>query len=154
MEGNVVIRRMLLEDIGKVAMIEKECFSLPWSEKAFEESLAQTYAIFFVAELKNTGECEKGIAGYVGVYHIGEECDITNVAVSPTYRRRGVATELLKAVEEYALTQNVQSVTLEVRESNTPAIKLYESLQYENIGIRKNFYEKPTENAIIMVRQL
>ena len=147
MSCDVVVRRMNTDDIRPVADIELQCFSLPWSENAFEESLKQSYSLFFVAE------CEGVVAGYVGVYHIGDEYDITNVAVSSAYRRKGIGRRLLEEVELYATLHNVQAVTLEVRESNTPAIKLYEAMQYKNIGIRKNFYEKPTENAIIMVRQ-
>lgn len=147
MNFDIVVRRMNTADIGRVADIEKQCFSLPWSEQSFEDSLSKSYSVFFVAE------CDGEIAGYVGVYHIGDECDITNVAVSSEYRRNGIGKRLLEAVETYASGHNVQTVTLEVRESNTPAINLYETMQYKNIGIRKNFYEKPTENAIIMVRQ-
>ncbi len=150
MNDNITIRRMLATDIPKVVSIEQECFSLPWSAKAFEESLTQPYSVFFVAEATTENSV---ITGYVGVYHIGDECDITNVAVSTKYRRKGIAIKLLKAVEEYSVSKNVYSITLEVRESNTPAIRLYEGMQYKNIGIRKNFYEKPMENAIIMVRQ-
>ena len=85
---------------------------------------------------------------------MGDECDITNVAVTSSHRRMGIGRCLLEAVEEYCMQNSIRSITLEVRESNTPAIYLYEAMHYENIGIRKNFYEKPTENAIIMVRQL
>lgn len=149
---NVTIRQMKLSDICDVVEIEKECFALPWSYKSFEESLSKPYAVFLVAEVKREDSDEYEIAGYVGVYHIGDECDITNVAVSQLYRRRGIAGLLLKGVEEYGLTHNVNAITLEVRESNTKAISLYEKMQFKNIGIRKNFYEKPVENAIIMVR--
>ena len=147
MSCDIVIRRMDTADIKNVVSIEKECFSLPWSEKSFEDSLKQSYSVFFVAE------CAGSTAGYVGAYHIGDECDITNVAVSTEHRRKGIGRKLLEEVEKYAMEHSVQSVMLEVRESNTPAIKLYEAMNYKNIGIRKNFYEKPTENAIIMVRQ-
>ncbi|MBQ2744750.1 MAG: ribosomal protein S18-alanine N-acetyltransferase [Lachnospiraceae bacterium] len=147
MNDDIVVRKMKTDDIHEVVCIEKECFSLPWSEKAFEESLALPYGIFFVAEHGNE------IAGYVGVYRMGDECDITNVAVSYVHRRIGIGKKLLEEVEKYAMDNGIQSITLEVRESNTPAINLYKAMRYKNIGIRKNFYEKPTENAIIMVRQ-
>lgn len=151
MNSNVTVRRMSVHDIEEVVAIEQECFSLPWSKDAFAESMEQPYAVFFVAEYTDDN---KTIAGYVGVYHIGDECDITNIAVLPRFRRKGIAKMLLGAVEEYASSKDVYSVTLEVRESNTSAISLYDMMQYENIGMRKNFYEKPTENAIIMVRRL
>lgn len=147
MSDDIIVRRMKNDDICVVARIEKECFSLPWSEKSFQESLALSYGIFFVAEYM--GE----IAGYIGVYQMGDESDITNVAVSSAHRRIGIGKKLLEEVEKYATDNGIHSVTLEVRESNTPAINLYKAMGYKNIGIRKNFYEKPTENAIIMIRQ-
>ncbi len=147
MNDNLIVRRMKMDDIHAVAHIEEECFSMPWSERAFEESMALPHGIFFVAEYNNK------IAGYVGVYHIGDECDITNVAVSVDCRRMGVGKRLLEAVDMYATDNSIHSITLEVRESNTSAIALYEKMNYKNIGIRKNFYEKPVENAIIMIRQ-
>lgn len=147
MNDDIVVRRMNADDISAVACIERECFSMPWSEKSFEESLALSYGIFFVAEYKDK------IAGYIGMYQMGDESDITNVAVSSAFRRMGIGKKLLYEVEKYAMHNSIRSITLEVRESNTPAIFLYEKMHYKNIGIRKNFYEKPTENAIIMVRQ-
>lgn len=147
MSNDIVVRRMDINDVSEVTNIEQECFSLPWSENSFRDSLEKPYAIFYVAETNNQ------IIGYVGVYQMTDECDITNVAVSSKYRRKGVGRKLLEAVEEYAINNSIQSITLEVRESNYSAIKLYEIMKYENVGIRKNFYEKPTENAIIMVRQ-
>lgn len=149
----VTIRQMKLSDICDVVEIEKECFTLPWSYKSFEESLSKSYAVFLVAEVSGEDSDEYKIVGYVGAYHMGDECDITNVAVSSVYRRRGIAGLLLKGIEEYGLTHDVHTITLEVRESNIKAISLYEKMQYKNIGIRKKFYEKPIENAIIMVRE-
>lgn len=147
MNDNLIVRRMKTDDIHEVACIEEECFSMPWSEKAFEESMALPHGIFFVAEYDGK------VAGYVGVYHIGDECDITNVAVSATFRRMGLGKRLLEAVDTYAIDNSIHSITLEVRESNAPAIALYEKMNYKNVGIRKKFYEKPMENAIIMIRQ-
>ncbi len=150
MNSDIVIRRMTANDIEQVVKIEQECFTTPWSYNSFDESLSKPYAVFFVA-IKSDSYNEN-IAGYIGIYHIGDECDITNVAVKGVYRKMGIAKKLLTSVNEYAQSHGVRSINLEVRESNTPALKLYELMQYENIGIRKNFYEKPMENAIIMVR--
>lgn len=149
---NVSIRLMNLSDICDVVKIENESFSMPWSYEAFEESLSKDYAVFYVAEIKDNDVFQ--IAGYVGVYHLGSECDITNIAISSSYRRMGIAELLMKAVEDYGFLNNVERVNLEVRESNIPAINLYKKMKYENIGIRKNFYEKPIENAVIMIRKL
>ena len=148
MNKEINIRLMKKDDISDVANIEKQCFSVPWSEKSFEESLQQSYAVFFVAELQ--GE----IVGYVGMYNMAGQCDITNVAVAGVHRRKGIGRKLLEAVEHYAVANQVSAIALEVRESNEAAVGLYELMQYKNVGIRKNFYEKPNENAIIMIREL
>lgn len=144
----IIVRRMEQKDIPKVADIERECFSIPWSEKAFEDSLALTYGHFLVADIE--GE----IAGYVGMYQAADEGDITNIAVSPVYRRRGVAAELITYLIEEGIRNQLVCINLEVRESNSAAISLYEKYGFENLGIRKNFYEKPVENAVIMKKIL
>lgn len=139
-----IIRSMTVEDIKEVSEIEKEAFSVPWSEKAFEESLALSHAVFLVAV------CNQKIAGYVGMYQVFQEGDITNIAVAQEFQRRGVAYRLLQELEQQAKKRGILDLTLEVRESNERAIHIYETFGFENVGIRKNFYEKPRENAIIM----
>lgn len=141
------IRRMEERDVQQVAAIEAESFSLPWSEQAFRDSLAMYHTIFLVADL------EGRIAGYCGCYQSLEEAEITNVAVKQELRGKGIARELLQELFRVGTAQGVFAYTLEVRVSNTPAIHLYESLGFENVGIRRNFYEKPTEDAMIMWRR-
>ena len=123
-------------DIKQVAAIEKEIFSLPWSEKSFLDSLKKENTVYIVAEIKDE------IVAYCGAYISFEEADISNVAVKKNFRRKNVA--------ENMLNKGVSDITLEVRETNVPAISLYEKLGFEEAGIRKNFYEKPVENALIM----
>ena len=141
------IRRMEERDVQQVAAIEAESFSLPWSEQAFRDSLAMYHTIFLVADL------EGRIAGYCGWYQSLEEAEITNVAVKQELRGKGIARELLQELFRVGTAQGVFAYTLEVRVSNTPAIHLYESLGFENVGIRRDFYEKPTEDAMIMWRR-
>ena len=141
------IRRMEERDVQQVAAIEAESFSLPWSEQAFRDSRAMYHTIFLVADL------EGRIAGYCGCYQSLEEAEITNVAVKQELRGKGIARELLQELFRVGTAQGVFAYTLEVRVSNTPAIHLYESLGFENVGIRRNFYEKPTEDAMIMWRR-
>lgn len=138
------VRDMQKEDIPAVCEIERQSFSLPWSAQAFEESLALPHGIFLVAE------CQGQIAGYIGMYQVLEEGDITNIAVLPQYRREGVGTHLLRAMIQKAVDREIQDITLEVRESNEPAIRLYTAFGFESVGIRKGFYDKPRENAIVM----
>lgn len=141
---------MVREHISRIAQIEKQCFSIPWSEQAFEESMSYDHAVFLVALSEETDE----ITGYIGMYRVFNEGDITNVAVAPEYRGMGIGTKLMKAVIERAKELAIQDIILEVRESNETAIHLYKKMGFEKAGIRKNFYEKPVENAIVMYLKL
>lgn len=145
--NKLIVRRMGEQDLAQVSAIEAEAFSVPWSEKSFRDSLAMHHTIFLVAELD--GE----IAGYCGCYQSLEEAEITNVAVDKKLRGQGIARKLLEELLEIGRLQGAFAFTLEVRVSNTPAIHLYESLGFESVGIRKGFYEKPTEDAMIMWRR-
>ena len=138
------IRKMLLTDVPQVCEIERRTFSIPWSEKAFEDSLKLPHALFVVACL---GE---QILGYCGLYQVFNEGDITNIAVSLEYRGMGIAGKLLEAIFIYSEERGIEAFTLEVRESNVPAIHLYSKYGFEKVGLRKNFYEKPKEHAVIM----
>ena len=94
------------------------------------------------------------VSGYIGVIEICGDADITSVAVHPDFRRMGIGKKLLDTAENEAVNRNCESITLEVRESNLAAISLYLGSGYKQVGIRKNFYEKPTENAVLMTKQL
>ena len=139
----MIIRRMTFEDVKSVAQIEAECFSMPWSETSFEDSLAREDTVFLVC-------VDEEVVGYIGMYLSFEEGEITNVAVTPSYRQRGCGNLLMEAVKKEAKARNAECVILEVRVSNEPAISLYKKNGFEEIGIRKNFYEHPKEDAIIM----
>ena len=139
----MIFRRMTENDLDKVAAMEKEIFSMPWSKESFRESLLQNYSYFFVVE-------EGDILGYCGVHNFGGDGEITNVAVDKNARGQGVATKMLQYAMEETKKIGVEAFTLEVRVSNTNAIGLYEKLGFENKGIRKNFYENPVEDAMIM----
>lgn len=145
---NIFVRTMTKEDIDQVVKIEEESFALPWSVKSFEESLELKYAKFFVAFMDDV------VAGYVGTYHIGDEIDITNIAVASAFRRKGVASELMKAVVAYGQNLMVECINLEVRISNVSARGLYAKYDFEELGVRKNFYSKPTEDGLIMRKNL
>lgn len=139
----MIVRPMTEDDLDKVVTMEKQIFSTPWSKQNFEESLSKSYSYFYVAVLSD-------IVGYCGVHNLGGDGEITNVAVDETQRGKGIAYEMLSYAMEETAKKGVEAFTLEVRISNTPAIKLYEKLGFENKGIRKNFYENPTEDAMIM----
>lgn len=139
----MIVRCMTEDDLDKVATMEKQIFSTPWSKQNFAESLTKAYSHFYVAVLED-------VVGYCGIHNLGGDGEITNVAVDETQRGKGIAYEMLSYAMEDAMKKGVEAFTLEVRISNTPAIKLYEKMGFENKGIRKNFYENPTEDAIIM----
>lgn len=142
----MTIRKMVLDDVTQVAAIEKQVFSLPWSEKSFADAVEKEGNIYLVAEADNR------IVGYVGAWGVFGEADITNVCVAPEYRRRGVADSLIKKLIEEGRQNSIDVFFLEVRESNRSAIMLYEKNGFKQISIRKNFYERPVENAIVMSR--
>lgn len=138
------IRRMEEGDLDQVCAIEEETFSMPWSRKSFQDTISYYHTLFLVAELD--GE----IAGYCGCYQSLEEAEITNIAVRRQLRGHGIGRRLLTELMRLGKEQGAFAYTLEVRVSNQAAIHLYESLGFVSFGIRKNFYEKPREDAMIM----
>ncbi len=144
--SEIIIRRMLPSDLEKVCEIEKENFSLPWSEKSFLESMEREDTVFLTALVGAE------VAGYLGCYCIAGVGEITNVAVNVSYRRKGIGGKLLEKLYEEGVSLDTREFFLEVRESNEAAIGLYSAQGFVKEGIRKNFYEKPIENAVIMWR--
>ncbi len=140
---NYIITEMTAGSVDGIAEIEKECFSSPWMREGIAQELSNPSSHFLTAVTDTV------IAGYIGVQEICGEAYITNVAVLPFYRRNGVAKALLTAAINGAKERNCEFITLEVRESNAPAISLYEFLGFEAVGKRKNFYSNPTEDAIL-----
>ena len=139
-----MVRKMKISDATGVAELEKECFSEPWSERSLMEYAQKKDALFLVYEKE---DC---IAGYAGMYYVYPEAYITNVAVTKSCRGRGYAKEILKQMFELSKYSGIERCTLEVRKSNKAAISLYEGLGFKMAGERKNFYDNPTENPIIM----
>ena len=135
---------MTVDDISQVAEIERQIFSIPWSEKAFRDSMESDNTIYIVAKENNN------VAGYAGMYLSFEEGNITNVAVNPLSRRKGIGEKIVRDFLNRAYEKGVRDVFLEVRETNSVAIALYEKIGFKEEGIRKNFYDKPRENALIM----
>ncbi len=129
---------------GELAELDKVCFAVPWSENLCLEEDQSRIARYFLAV-----EGDK-IIGYSGIWLVADEGQITNIAVLPEFRKKGVASRLLERLIEEAA--DAKRIVLEVRESNCAAIALYEKFGFKNAGMRKNFYREPTENAIIMIR--
>ncbi len=133
------------QDAQDIEKIEKECFSKPWTKENIIESLENS-TVFFVAKLK--GET----VGYCGMQNASGDGYITNVAVTKTARGKGVATRLLEALFDFAKTNELNFISLEVRKSNSTAICLYNKMGFTSVGTRKNFYSDPREDAIIMTK--
>ena len=138
---------MTADHVSQVAELEKICFSDPWSEKSVASELTNPLSLWLVAV-----EGDR-VAGYVGSQSVMGESDMMNVAVHPDFRRQGVAEKLvLELVAALAKNDN-HCLTLEVRASNAPAISLYEKLGFAQIGLRKNYYRNPKEDALILRKE-
>lgn len=139
-----MIRKMTINDVESVYGLEVECFERPWSLQSIEKEVENNNSLFCV--------CEKdgNIVGYAGMYYVCGEGDITNVAITKNYRGKGLGNELLTEMFRIANENNVFEFTLEVRETNIIARNLYEKLGFKVEGVRKNFYDNPVENGIIM----
>lgn len=142
--SKITVRKMQPEDLVRVCEIEKASFSLPWSYKSFLESMERDDTVFLTALVDGV------VAGYLGCYCIAGTGEITNVAVDDVYQRKGVGRELLLKLYREGVALLTEEYFLEVRESNEAAISLYTEMGFVKEGIRKNFYEKPVENAVIM----
>ena len=140
------IERMTAETVAAAAALERECFSVPWSEAALRAELDNPAAVFLVARV------DGAVAGYAGMHHVLDEGNLANVAVGRAFRRRGVGAALLAALTAYCDGRGVARMTLEVRPSNAAAIALYGRFGFCAVGRRRGFYTKPAEDALVMVR--
>lgn len=142
------IRPMTQNDCEQVAAIEAVSFSIPWSLKAFTDTVEKDNFRYFVAD--EAGE----ILGYCGFLFVLDEAEIPNVCVKSSARKQGVGKKMMNALIEEAKKLGISTLFLEVRESNAAARALYKSLGFIEDGIRKNFYEQPVEHAILMSKAL
>jgi ribosomal-protein-alanine N-acetyltransferase len=140
-----MIREMKTEDIPGVLQIEKTLLGRQWTGRAFEESLQQDYTFFYVEE-----NADHSIAGYLCIERLYGEAELVNVAVHPQQRRTGMGARMLREAIEKEKEAGTESIVLEVRKGNLPAIRMYEQAGFAQIGVRKNFYEFPVEDAIVM----
>ena len=141
------LEKMTDAHVTQVAELEKICFSDPWSENSVASELKNPLSLWLVALDGAT------VAGYIGSQRVGEEADMMNVAVHLDYRRKGIARELVMGLVSALREKGVQSLALEVRQSNEPAIALYSQLGFQQVGLRPNYYRNPKENALILKKQ-
>lgn len=140
----MLIRKMTEQDLADVSSIERETFSQPWSEQDFRNAINDSNNIYLVAVI------DQRVVGYCGYWGIAGEGNIYNVAVKKEYRCKQIGYQMLNQLMKEAYLNGITSLTLEVRCSNAAALHLYESLGFERAGIRKGFYTKPKEDAVIM----
>ncbi len=140
----VRFREMTPDDVPYISRLEEETFSMPWSAADFLQMIEKEDARYYVAE-------EEGVLyGGCGVLLVAGEGNITNIVIAPEHRNKGIGTRLLQYLIEEGYREGLTAYTLEVRVSNAAAVHVYEKLGFVSAGIRPKFYEKPTEDAIIM----
>lgn len=134
--------------VAQVAALEAVCFRDPWSERSVASELTNPLSCWLVAVDGET------VLGYIGSQTVLDESDVMNVAIHPDHRRKGIAQALVTALADALRERGSCKLTLEVRSSNASAISLYEKLEFRQIGLRKNYYRNPREDALILQKEL
>ncbi len=142
----VVVREMLRGDVDAVAAVEAQGFSDPWPAAAFSSLLSRSFTRMCVAELDDE------IVGYCVLLMAGDQWEVGNICVSTSVRGRGVGAQLLDEAIAAADSEGAEAMFLEVRESNFPAQRLYEARGFFEVGRRRDYYEHPVEDALLMQR--
>lgn len=152
MRRKLVCCKMIVEmtqnHVSQIAELEARCFSDPWSARSIASELENPLSLWLVEEREGC------VAGYIGSQSVPPEADVMNVAVAPEFRRCGVASALLSALLARLCAQGIESLSLEVRVSNAPARALYERFGFAAVGLRKNYYLDPKEDALILRKEL
>jgi ribosomal-protein-alanine N-acetyltransferase len=145
---DLIVRQAEEKDIRPMAEMDILCFTIPWSEESFEKEIKENNLAFYIV-----AEIGGRLVGYAGLWRVANEGHITNVAVHPDFRRRGIGEALVSVLLSHTIKNGIRSHTLEVRASNEPAISLYSKFGFEPAGLRKNYYEDNGEDAVIMWRK-
>lgn len=143
----MMIIPMNKDHVAQIASLERQCFADPWSEGSIASELDNPLSLWLVAE-QNGAVC-----GYVGSQTVLDETDMMNIAVRPDCRRQGIAAALIDELIVRLKERGSHILRLEVRQSNAPAIALYNSMGFTQLGIRKNYYRNPKENALILGKE-
>ncbi len=145
---HITIQRMTEDDLEEVARLEKLCFSDPWSKRSFQGELKHRFSIPLVVKSGTR------VIGYTCLWHIDDQMEIANFTISPEFRRKGIGKIMMERVLLEARKRGCFSVMLSVRESNVAALNLYAKAGFVEVERRKNYYRLPTEDAIIMFRNV
>ena len=143
----MILTQMNAAHVSQVAELERICFADPWSEKSVASELDNKWALWLVALEGDT------VVGYIGSQTAVDETDVMNVAVHPDHRRQGIAEALIEKLVLELKARGSHALMLEVRASNAPAISLYEKLGFLQVGLRKNYYRNPKEDALILRKE-
>jgi ribosomal-protein-alanine N-acetyltransferase len=143
----MIITEMNATHVSQVAALEKICFADPWSEMSIASELQNLWSYWLVAV------SDDRVVGYIGSQSSIDEADVMNVAVHPEYRRQGIAEGLICTMVEELKNRGIHALLLEVRATNAPAIALYEKLGFQQVGLRKNYYRNPKEDALILRKE-
>lgn len=144
--NGIIYREMTLSDIEQVYAIECQCFSQPWSVESLIGELTRNSDISYYVVAEDDGK----IVGYAGIWIMFDEAHMTNIAVIPEYRRKGIARRIILEMMREAVSRNASNMTLEVREFNFKAQNLYFSLDFKKAGVRRRYYSDTGENALIL----
>lgn len=143
----ITYTEMRTEHVPQVARLEKLCFADPWSEMSIAQELQSIWSYWVVAVHRDE------VVGYIGSQSSIDETDVMNVAVHPDWRRQGIAENLIGQLIQELKNRSSHALMLEVRASNAPAIALYEKLGFRQVGLRKNYYRNPKEDALILRKE-
>ncbi len=143
----MILEVMNESHVSQIAALEKRCFSDPWSENSISSELSNPLSLWLVAM---EGEL---LVGYIGSQSVIGESDMMNVAVHPDFRRQGIAEKLILELVNRLAGKGNHCLSLEVRASNTPAVRLYEKLGFQQVGLRKNYYRNPKEDGLILRKE-
>ncbi|MDO5415177.1 MAG: ribosomal protein S18-alanine N-acetyltransferase [Bacillota bacterium] len=145
--ADVIIRQATVDDVDDIYEIEKLCFPDPWSRDSLIYEMTENPRAFYIV-----AELDERVIGYAGLWWIGDEGHITNVAVRPGYRHRHIGNGIIQVMIDFTTQEGIMHHTLEVRRSNLPAISLYEKFGFVVEGVRKEYYANNKEDALIMWR--
>lgn len=145
---DVSVRSAEPNDVEPIAAIERVSFSDPWTKRSFVELFDRPDVVFLAAV------CAGDVVGYAVCYYAADEGELANVAVSAAHRRQGVGAQLVEAVRQRVSLLGVRHVWLEVRASNVGAAAMYRAVGFRDVGLRKRYYDKPVEDAIVMMGEV
>lgn len=144
-----LVREMTLEDVSLVYEIECASFGSPWSKESFEEEIQINDKAFYLVL-----EYEGQVVGFGGMWLVFDEVHVTNIAISPAFRGKGLGAFLVKEMCQRVISRGFKYMTLEVRVTNSVAIALYEKLGFVSAGIRPKYYIDTGEDAMVMWKEL